>query len=43
MASDKDSREEPLDKQKLLLASKYVIGLLSVLERLLASKDTDNQ
>ena len=43
MASDKKLREQPLDEKKLLLASKYVIGLLSVLEKLLAAKDTDNQ
>ncbi|MEZ4935084.1 MAG: hypothetical protein R2788_23500 [Saprospiraceae bacterium] len=43
MASNKKLRENDLDEKKLLLASKYVADLVSILEKLLTSKNTDNQ
>ena len=43
MASNKKLRDDSLDEKKLQLASKYVASLLTILEKLLAEKNTDNQ
>ena len=43
MASEKEDREGDRYEKKILLASKYVAGLIDVLKKLLAAKNTDNQ
>ena len=43
VTSAKKFRKQPLEEKKLLLASRYVTELLSVLGRLLATKNIDSQ
>ena len=43
MASNKKFRDDSLEEKRLRLASKYVASLLTILEQLLAEKNTDHQ
>ena len=43
MASNKKFRDVSLEEKRLQLATKYVASLLTLLEQLLAEKNTDRQ